>query len=133
MNSEAEIQQPSTTLLPLPLAVSAANTKPSIMGSSAGGSLSGGLTSAAPDGRNKIIAMKVPGTIKWVNVRNGYGFISRSNAKENVFVHQTAIKKNNLRKYLCNVGNGETKEFDIVEGKKGVKAANVTHPGGVPV
>nr|XP_034342567.1 Y-box-binding protein 3-like [Arvicanthis niloticus] len=85
------------------------------------------------DAEKKVLATKVLGTVKQFNVRKRYGFINRNDTKEDVFVHQTAIKKNNPRNYLCNVGEGEIVEFDVVAGKGGPKATNVTGPDGVPV
>ncbi|XP_059566628.1 Y-box-binding protein 2-like [Myotis daubentonii] len=76
-----------------------------------------------------VLAIQVLGTIKWFNVRNGNGFVNRNGTKEDAFVPQTAIKRNNPREFLRSVGDGETVECDV-EGEKGAEAANVTGRGG---
>ncbi|XP_068103016.1 Y-box-binding protein 1-like [Hyperolius riggenbachi] len=83
--------------------------------------------------KNKVIATKVLGIVKWFHVRNGYGFLNRNDTKEDVFVHWSAMKKNNPRHYLCSLRDGDLVEFDVVEGRKGTEAANLTGPGGTPV
>ena len=50
--------------------------------------------SEAPARWNKDVKTKVLGTVKWFDVKSRYGFSNRDDTKENVFVHQTAIKNN---------------------------------------
>merc|ERR1712156_573368 len=81
----------------------------------------------------QVIATKVTGTVKWFNVKSGYGFINRNDTKEDVFVHQTAIIKNNPKKAVRSVGDGEVVEFDVVIGEKGNEASNASGPEGASV
>lgn len=96
-----------------------------------------GVAGSEDDGEDntpkEIIASRVCGTVKWFNVKAGYGFINRNDTKEDVFVHQTAIALNNPKKAVRSVGDGEVVEFDVVVGKKGNEASNVTGPEGLHV
>jgi CspA family cold shock protein len=61
------------------------------------------------------------GKVKWFNKEKGFGFIERDNGND-VFVHYSAIQQDGFK----TLQEGETVEFDIVEGPKGLQAANVT-------
>ncbi|MGA2111810.1 MAG: cold-shock protein [Anaerolineales bacterium] len=63
---------------------------------------------------------RVIGTVKWFNGGKGYGFISREGG-EDVFVHFSAIQGEGYR----NLEEGQTVEFSIEKGPKGLQASNV--------
>ncbi len=60
------------------------------------------------------------GTVKWFNDAKGFGFISQEGG-EDVFVHHTAIQMDGFR----TLKEGQKVEFDVVQGPKGLQAANV--------
>jgi CspA family cold shock protein len=60
------------------------------------------------------------GTVKWFSNEKGYGFIEREGG-EDVFVHHSAITMEGYR----TLTEGQRVEFDVVEGQKGLQAANV--------
>ena len=64
--------------------------------------------------------MKEKGTVKWFNGAKGYGFIQRSTG-EDVFVHFSAIQESGYR----SLNEGDTVEFELTKGPKGLQAANV--------
>ena len=61
------------------------------------------------------------GTVKWFNGAKGFGFISR-NGGEDVFVHFKSIVGDGYK----NLNEGDTVEFDVERGPKGLQAANVS-------
>lgn len=60
------------------------------------------------------------GKVKWFNNGKGYGFIGRDNGSD-VFVHYTAIVGDGYR----TLQEGDSVEFEMVQGPKGQQAANV--------
>ena len=61
------------------------------------------------------------GIVKWFNDSKGYGFIERSDTKEDVFVHYSAIVGEGYR----SLTEGSEVEFDVEQDAKGLRAANV--------
>jgi len=64
--------------------------------------------------------MRTSGNVKWFNDAKGFGFITSENG-EDVFVHFSAIQGGGFR----SLAEGAAVEFDIVQGPKGLQAANV--------
>ena len=61
------------------------------------------------------------GKVKWFHDAKGYGFIETEGGDE-VFVHYSAI---NVEGYKT-LAEGQEVEFDLTDGDKGPRAANVT-------
>lgn len=70
------------------------------------------------------VELKVTGKVKWFNNAKGYGFIGRDGGAD-VFVHYTAIVAEGYK----TLQEGDSVEFEIVQGQKGPQAANVTKAG----
>lgn len=60
------------------------------------------------------------GKVKWFNDVKGYGFIGRSDGPD-VFVHYTGLLGEGHR----TLKEGDTVEFELVQGAKGPQAADV--------
>src|SRR6267378_7917359 len=61
------------------------------------------------------------GRVEWFNSSKGFGFIARDDGPD-VFVHYTGIVGEGYK----TLEEGDTVEFEIVQGPKGPQAANVT-------
>ncbi len=57
------------------------------------------------------------GTVKFFNVDKGFGFITEEGSNQEHFVHMSGL--------IDDIREGDTVEFDLTEGKKGLNAVNV--------
>jgi CspA family cold shock protein len=60
------------------------------------------------------------GTVKWFNESKGYGFITSEDGTD-VFAHFSAIQSEGFK----TLAEGDSVSFDVVDGDKGPKAANI--------
>lgn len=63
----------------------------------------------------------VTGTVKWFNESKGFGFIAPSDGTDDVFVHFSAIQGDGFKTLM----EGQTVEFEVEQGPKGLQAARV--------
>lgn len=61
------------------------------------------------------------GQVKWFNETKGFGFIAQQDGSD-VFVHFSAIEGDGFK----TLKEGQEVEFDVVQGKKGFQAVNVS-------
>jgi CspA family cold shock protein len=61
--------------------------------------------------------MQKEGTVKFFNTEKGFGFISQSDDRHDVFVHSTGL--------IDSIRENDQVKFDVEQGKKGLNAINV--------
>jgi CspA family cold shock protein len=69
-----------------------------------------------------VNSMRITGKVKWFNDAKGYGFITPNGGENDCFVHYSAIEGSGFR----SLKEGDTVEFEMVDGQKGPSAQNVT-------
>lgn len=60
------------------------------------------------------------GTVKWFNESKGFGFIEQEDGTD-VFVHFSAIQDSGFK----SLNEGQKVTLDVIDGPKGLQAANV--------
>lgn len=63
----------------------------------------------------------IQGKVKWFNNAKGYGFITRNDGGDDVFVHYSSIMGDGFK----SLNENDEVEFEIVDSNKGPKAVNL--------
>jgi CspA family cold shock protein len=63
----------------------------------------------------------IKGTVKWFNESKGFGFLSQEDG-DDVFVHYSSIQSSGFK----SLNEGQSVEFEVQDGPKGLQAVNVT-------
>jgi CspA family cold shock protein len=61
--------------------------------------------------------MQKEGTVKFFNDEKGFGFISQSENRSDIFVHASGL--------IDEIRENDQVQYDVEEGKKGLNAVNV--------
>ena len=64
-----------------------------------------------------LIFIMKKGTVKFFNDSKGFGFITEEGSNDEHFVHVSGL--------IDEIHEGDTVEFELTEGKKGLNAVNV--------
>ena len=65
----------------------------------------------------QYITIMNKGTVKFFNESKGFGFVIDDESKQEYFVHVTGV--------IDEIREGDSVEFELAEGKKGLNAVNV--------
>jgi CspA family cold shock protein len=66
------------------------------------------------------MSQRTTGVVKWFNSTKGFGFIEQEDGPD-IFVHYSAIQGVGFK----NLEEGQKVEFSVVQGPKGLQAADV--------
>ncbi|GLQ98807.1 hypothetical protein GCM10007863_32270 [Dyella mobilis] len=71
--------------------------------------------------KEKIMPQQETGTVKWFNDAKGFGFISRDQGGEDLFVHFREIQSQGFK----SLAEGQKVSFNVTQGQKGLQASQV--------
>ena len=78
------------------------------------------FVSATTNSYSKEYELRETGTVKWFNVKKGYGFITRDQGND-IFVHYRNIEGSGRR----SINDGERVSFIVIDSDKGLQADEV--------